>query len=355
MSIKPVGKKKIYWCDFYTPEGKRVRQSLRTRDKEEAEELEAKLIADAEACVKRLRKGGITLGEAFIHALRVRDEWRSAKALDSIKQLYRGVVSHFGVNCSLTKINDEALLEYGEKLVRNGRTPSTINKYLSLVSVLFDEALRWKKYKGEKPRSVRYKVRNGRRRLITPEEEATAISLCIQSSPYESAMADLIVVLADTGLRLSEALGIQPRHVNFEAKAVLVVDTKSGDDRVVPLTLRAIEVLKRRNVAPVFQPLNPYVVSHVWRRIRKKMGLEQDKEFVLHSFRHTFASTLANAGTDAFRLQCVMGHKSMSSTQRYVRVSSASVSGLSTILEERTDKHKHRVLPEAQQEEAPKG
>lgn len=117
-----------------------------------------------------------------------------------------------------------------------------------------------------------------------------------------------------------------------------MVDTKSGDDRVVPLTQRALEVLTRRNVAPVFHPLNPYVVSHIWRRIRSKMGLEHDKEFVLHAFRHTYGSTLANAGVDSFRLQKVMGHKSITTTEGYIKVAMSALVGLSDIIEAR-NKH----------------
>lgn len=333
-----------YSCDFRTPEGKRVRLSLHTTDRREAKKLEAKLIREAKAKAHQ-REENITLSQAFHHALRVRDEWRSAKQLDSIRRVYKSVEAHFGANCPLSEISEEDILKMGEKLMHKGNTPSTVNKRLSMLSVLFSEAIRWKKHAGEKPRMVRYKVRNARRRTITPEEEATAIALCIKDSPYESAMADLIVVLADTGLRLSEALGIQPEHINVEAEAVMVVDTKSGDDRVVPLTRRTLAILQRRNTAPVFQPLNAYAVSHIWRRIRKKMGLEHDKEFVLHSFRHTYGSTLANAGIDAFRLQKAMGHKNIQSTQRYIKISASALRGLPRIIEERTSKYERSVSP----------
>mgnify|MGYP006189315315 CR=1 FL=1 len=333
--IKQRARSGVYSCDFRTPEGKRVRKSLHTIDRREAKKREARLKSQTKADSRR-REEDINLSEAFRHALRVRDEWRSAKRLDSVRQVYKSVEDHFGVNRLLIQIDQEAILKFGEKLLHRGNKPSTVNHHLSMLSVLFSEAIRWKRYSGSKPLIIRYKVRNARKRLITPEEEARAISLCNSTSPYESAMADLIVVLADTGLRLSEALGIQPAHINMEAEAVMVVDTKSGDDRVVPLTGRALAILQRRNVAPVFQPLNAYVVSHIWRRIRKKMGLEHDKEFVLHSFRHTYGSTLANAGTDAFRLQKAMGHKNIQSTQRYIKVSASALKDLSSIIEKRT-------------------
>ncbi len=337
------GKKKIYHCDFRAPDGRRIRQSLHTSDRAEAQALEIKLRYDAKSVCDRIRRGGITLSEAFQHALRVRDSWRSAKSLGSIEIVYMQVAEYFGPLRPLSTITSEALLQYGEKLKRAGKAPSTINKRLFLISVLFDEAMKWKKYSGEKPFIIPYKINNTRRRLITPEEEAKAISLCKRSSPHESAMADLIIVLADTGLRLSEAFKIKPRNVDLDNRAVLIMDTKSGDDRVVPLTKRALELLKRRNVAPVFGPLNTDNVEKIWSRIRKKMGLEHDREFVLHAFRHTYGSTLANAGTDSFRLQKVMGHRSLMTTNKYVKVSASALKGLSNIMEERTSKYEEEV------------
>jgi hypothetical protein len=76
----PKGKKKIYWIDFRTPDGKRIRRSLHTTDKAEAQALEIKLRYEAKSASDRIRRGGITLSEAFQHALRVRDSWRSGKA-----------------------------------------------------------------------------------------------------------------------------------------------------------------------------------------------------------------------------------------------------------------------------------
>lgn len=358
MSIKRVGKKGIFWCDFRTSDGQRVRYSLHTTDKKEARELEAKLISDADARIKRVRKGGLTLAEAFAHALRVRESWRSAKSLYSIKGTYAQVESYFGAIRRLSELDDETLLAYGEHLKQSGKTPSTINKRLSVISVLFEEALKWKKYQGPRPTTVRYKVDNGRTRIITSGEEAQVLAILRSSNRLLwVAMADLVTVLADTGLRVSEALNLEAGHINLDAHSLLVTKTKSGGDRVVPLTERSLVILSERardRAKLLFDPLNGDTANRIWARVREKMGLADDEEFVIHTLRHTFATTLANAGIDSFRLQSVMGHKSLASTQRYVRISSEAVAGLSQIIEERTRTSKNTVLPEDKQEETPK-
>lgn len=75
--------------------------------------------------------------------------------------------------------------------------------------------------------------------------------------------------------------------------------------------------------------------SHIWRRVRTKMGLQGEHEFVLHAFRHTYGSTLANAGVDAFRIQQLMGHANIVTTQGYVKVSMDSLDVAPSILEKR--------------------
>ena len=336
--VKAEGKKGIYWCDFRTSSGERVRRSLHTTDKKEAKELEAKLKADADTKATAKRLDGITLKEAYAHAWRVRKKWIAAKSRESIDLVYGYVKAEFKEDCPLSRIDDEAVLKYGEKLSKQGLTASTINKRLSMLSVLFDEAKVRGKYSGHKPNTDHFQVSNGRMRLVTQQEETTALSILrSKNTEWANALADLVMVLADTGARLSEALNITSSRVNIEHRAVLLMDTKNGDNRVVPLTNRALEVLTRRaNQPTMFHPLGVDSAERIWARVRKQMGLANDKEFVLHALRHTFASTLANAGVDAFRVQKVMGHRSISTTERYVKVSTAALAGLADIMQNRS-------------------
>ena len=83
--------------------------------------------------------------------------------------------------------------------------------------------------------------------------------------------------------------------------------------------------------------------SHIWRSVRTKMGLQGEHEFVLHAFRHTYGSTLANAGMDAFRIQQLLGHENIVTTQGYVKVSMNSLDIAPSIMEERVTKRDQNV------------
>ena len=351
MSIKKMGARGIYWCSFYpAPGAPRVRQSLHTSDKAEAQRAEARLKLEYEEKAKRVGEG-ITLGEAFKHAMRVRDSWRSAKRVDEIHQIYSLVVSYFGENATLSSLTDEAVIKYGEYLFDRGLAGGTINTRLSLINVMFESAIKYKKFDGRKPVFERYKVGANRRRLVTPQEEALMVSLLqAHGTQAADAMADLVMVLGDTGMRLSEGLGVVPDNINKEASVVLIRQTKNGEDRIIPLTERALGILiKRAHASPMFHTLTVNAADALWTKMRKKMGLADENEFVIHALRHTFASTLANAGVDAFRIQKVMGHKTITTTQKYVKVSSASLTGLSDIMAKRTVEVSPKVSPKGVQ------
>lgn len=326
------GTKGIYWCDFRSPSGERIRQSLHTTDEGTAIQAAAKLLAlDGKVDTS------LTIEEAYRHAMRVREQWRSAKQLRGIQLLYDATVRQFGATTRLSQLTDDMLLAYGEQLVANGLTGSTINKRFGIINVLFDEAIKWRKHDGHKPRTVRYKVNPPRQRLITPKEQAQAIAILrAGESPYHQAMADLVTVLADTGMRLSEALKLEPIHLHPQYRAVLVTKTKNGKDRSVPLTQRALDILVNRAkmFSVLMYPLTcPTTCSKLWGKVRNKMGLEHETEFVLHALRHTYGSTLANAGTDAFRIQQVMGHENITTTQGYVKVSMSALNNLPDVIE----------------------
>jgi len=123
---------------------------------------------------------------------------------------------------------------------------------------------------------------------------------------------------------------LQRDHVTFDDGkpfSVRVVKGKSKyAKRQVPLTARAAAALEaclaRSRSEWVFtgkggkRHLTRHYPSEMFRVIRDAMNLDQD--VVLHSTRHTFCTRLGNAGCDAFTIQKLAGHSSITISQRYV-------------------------------------
>ncbi|MGO9539439.1 MAG: tyrosine-type recombinase/integrase [Terriglobales bacterium] len=142
----------------------------------------------------------------------------------------------------------------------------------------------------------------------------------------------LVMVLVDTGLRLSEALNLTWDDVSFTpkdnaARGYIHVTASKSDAgvRFVPLTGRArgclAECKKRSKCEFVFtaikgkRKLSAKWSSEQFRRIREKLGLPWA---VIHSCRHTFLTRLGEAGADAYSIQRLAGHSSVTISQKYI-------------------------------------
>jgi integrase len=125
-----------------------------------------------------------------------------------------------------------------------------------------------------------------------------------------------------TDVRMEPAEGAQHGYLTVRRK-----NAKNSKSRNVPLTARVVEVLRRRNPAGsglVFhradgQPLYQTWLNEQQAEIRRLLKMPAD--FVLHSFRHTYGTRLGETGADAFTIMKLMGHSTVTVSQRYVHPS----------------------------------
>ena len=66
--------------------------------------------------------------------------------------------------------------------------------------------------------------------------------------------------------------------------------------------------------------------------MRRHLGVSGDAEFVPHTCRHTFGSRLAQRGVDLYQIQRLMGHKSITMTQRYAHLAPSNLSNAVAVL-----------------------
>jgi integrase len=104
-------------------------------------------------------------------------------------------------------------------------------------------------------------------------------------------------------------------------------NAKNSKSRNVPLTARVVEVLRRRQPAAgglVFHRADGQPLYQTWlnqQHARLRTLLKMPADFVLHSFRHTFGTRLGETGADAFTIMKLMGHSTVTVSQRYVHPS----------------------------------
>lgn len=146
----------------------------------------------------------------------------------------------------------------------------------------------------------------------------------------------MLPFLVDTGLRISEACNLKREHITFKKDpefndevpySIRVVKGKSKyAKREIPLTDRAaytiLACLGHSKCAYAFtsrggqKSITRHYPSEQFRAVRDALGI--GKDCVLHSTRHTFCTRLGMAGADAFTIQRLAGHSSITISQRYV-------------------------------------
>lgn len=127
-------------------------------------------------------------------------------------------------------------------------------------------------------------------------------------------------LLANTGLRRSEAMNLKKEHV-LEDRIRVVSETgnrtKSGKWRDVPLNAAADEALKHLSDSGHILPrINKVSLSRAFDRTLGKNALEGS----LHCLRHTFCSHLVMAGVPLRTVQILAGHAHYSTTEKYAHL-----------------------------------
>lgn len=168
------------------------------------------------------------------------------------------------------------------------------------------------------------------RDLITEAAEDT------EREPWETARDEAVLTLLwGCGLRISEALSLIRRDAPLAA--ALRITGKGGKTRIVPV-LDAVKTaidayLDELPFAlgpdePLFRakrggPLSPRHVQGLVQTLRGRLGLSD--RVTPHAFRHAFATHLLGAGADLRAIQDLLGHASLSTTQRYTQVDAAGL------------------------------
>jgi site-specific recombinase XerD len=142
----------------------------------------------------------------------------------------------------------------------------------------------------------------------------------------------VLLVLLDSGIRLSELTGLHVGHVDFENGHCRVMG-KGAKERRVPIGRSARRALRRTLlargrlasdaalfVADRGGPLTASGVQKIVRRAAQRAGLEV--RCSPHVLRHTFARSFLANGGDVFSLQRILGHSpaSLDVTRRYVEL-----------------------------------
>jgi integrase/recombinase XerD len=165
--------------------------------------------------------------------------------------------------------------------------------------------------------------------VLSPEEVRHFLS-CVASPKHRT----ILTTCYAAGLRVSEAVRLKPPEIDSQRMVIRVEQGKGQRDRYVMLSPRLLEILREwwrleRPKTWLFpgdipgRHITRYAVERVCREAYQASGIS--KPITPHSLRHAFSVHLLEQGTDVRRIQLLLGHRSLATTARYLKIASNQV------------------------------
>lgn len=208
--------------------------------------------------------------------------------------------------------------------------PSTVAREMNLIAAVLEVARReWRWLKESPMRDVRQpkKPKGRARRIADAEVEALAKAfgvwetLAAETQRNRIGLAFLFAL--ETAMRSGEICELRWPDVHLEERYVTVRTSKNGDSRDVPLTARAVQILRALPLgfAPVFG-LSAAKRDGLFRKVRD--GVSTIKDLHFHDARAEAVWRLSKK-LDVLELARVIGHRNLSSLLIYYRATAAEL------------------------------
>lgn len=241
----------------------------------------------------------------------------------------------------IIKEGPEGLAKIDEGLVRAfvadllvAHHPASVARKLSSLRTFFKFWIRQKKMSQNPGKLVATpKIPKRVPRFLSEEETSTLLHVPNGNSFLARRDRAIMELLYASGLRVSELVGVNTGDLDASSGMVRVLG-KGRKERLVPVGRPALQAIQdyseiRATVARtgVAEPLfvnrkgGRLTVRSVERQVKKYLRLSGiQKKVTPHMLRHTFATHMLNHGADLRGIQELLGHSSLSTTQRYTHV-----------------------------------
>lgn len=241
-------------------------------------------------------------------------------------RIERAVLSRFTLDpiCDLTlaDIRPDDFIRFRERRLE-AITPGTLKRQLNPLRHMFRIAREeWGIPLNEKlTASLRFKARDTKRnRRLRPGEFD---ALMKAANAYRNPMLEKIIQFAiATGMRRGEILSMRREHIDVENRLLSIPLTKNGHPRTIPLSQKALVILKDAAKREVIFPIKRDALRLAWDRIVRRAGIE-DLRF--HDLRHEAISRFFELGLTIPEVATISGHRDATMLFRYAHASERAV------------------------------
>lgn len=203
---------------------------------------------------------------------------------------------------------DTPMLDELANILHQGRASGTVNNKLSSLAAMLRFALQ-RGWIDKRPIFPWKDPGQHRIRWLKDNEEQELLSRLPDD------VRAFCEILIHTGMRRGELLSLTKEQVDGDF--IRLWKTKNKKPRSVPMTPRVKELVDQW--VP-FSELSIKRLQHHWGMARRQMGLVDDKEFVLHTLRHTAATRMLATTNNIVLVQQLLGHERIQTTLKYAHI-----------------------------------
>ena len=151
---------------------------------------------------------------------------------------------------------------------------------------------------------------------------------CVEDIKHQA----ILTTCYAAGLRISEAVRLKAGSLDNQRMVIRVIQGKGRKDRYVMLSPKLLDTLRDWRIVRPKEWLFPGISAD--RSPRTPLSMPAERRAVApaspnpsrpHSLRHAFAVHLLEAGADLRTIQLLLGHRSLSTTARYLQIAAATV------------------------------
>src|SRR6266702_3816614 len=308
------------WCVGFTVNGRRVRETVGPNKKIAEKVLSLRM---AQVLENRFFPPSRALGRMPFNEFAQMYLERAVSLMKSIRT-ERNRVKRWVKDLGMRPIGriTRAEIESWRREKMSRCKPATINRDLSRLRHMLNIAVEWELLEKSPMQGMKFlRENNARTRYLSVGECHRLIDSCI--APHIRA---IVTVALHTGMRLGEILNLRWQDLDFSSGFILVRDSKNGQarqvgiDSMISTLLRSWPRLSDQDIVFTSVMTGGRIVDirAGFLNACKRAGITG---LHFHDLRHTFASQFVMAGGDLYILKEILGHKSITMTQRYAHLS----------------------------------
>lgn len=317
-----------WWVNLKGPQGQRIRQSTGTCDKQEAAAIEGRMKAELWQQQAWGKEPEYTFEDVIAEYLKFR---KGSRSFAGAQISARILLEHFGGRTlnSIKKADVRQAMQNMQE--KRGYKSSSVITRMSTFKAAISYCRKELDWKIEDPsQGLRVPRTEKRVRWLTEKEAHDLVGAASELS-IGYVLTDFIELALNTGMRKNEMLKLQWHSVDLKNRLIVLLadENKSKRTRSIPLNDSAIAVMKRRRTFSKKNcPESPWVMAKrdgsrlvsPDRAFKEACIIAGINDFRIHDLRHTCASWLVSAGVPLADVKEVLGHASITMTERYAHL-----------------------------------